>query len=391
MNRSFQFESRPDAESLNAFAEQALAERERGQILAHLAVCGRCRQVVALAQSAAAEPVAPAVYSAIRPASWRRSWRWAPAAALAAMVALAFLVHIGRRHQGAELARVEPQAARQGNIFNPSAPPRETVPASPAPARSAAKSLKPAAPGAVSQPISQGFLASAARSSEAETVERPAAGQNEAALLPGASGPESLAHGTAVQFKPEAWQQQQMLRAAQSHDLAARAMLQARANAVSGRAQASRILTAAAPAPQNESEAVSPVTIEVSKQKPMAAFAAPFVAKTVVLPSGLLAVSTVTARHRTLSLDAAGTLFLGEAAGSRWERVARQWTGRAVAVRIQRALDGNLSATLAGGGANQEFSGPGAPLSPAAAFEIVNDKDLVWVSLDGRTWEAKQK
>ncbi len=43
----------PDAESLSAFAEQALGERERAEVLAHLAVCGRCRQVVALAREAA--------------------------------------------------------------------------------------------------------------------------------------------------------------------------------------------------------------------------------------------------------------------------------------------------------------------------------------------------
>ncbi len=43
----------PDAESLSAFSEQALARRERVEVLAHLAVCGRCREVVALAREAA--------------------------------------------------------------------------------------------------------------------------------------------------------------------------------------------------------------------------------------------------------------------------------------------------------------------------------------------------
>ena len=43
----------PGAESLSAFAEQALAERERAEVFAHLAVCGRCRRVVALAREAA--------------------------------------------------------------------------------------------------------------------------------------------------------------------------------------------------------------------------------------------------------------------------------------------------------------------------------------------------
>ena len=50
-----QLDHHPDAESLNAFAEQALADQERGKILAHLAECSRCRQVVYLAQEAVVE------------------------------------------------------------------------------------------------------------------------------------------------------------------------------------------------------------------------------------------------------------------------------------------------------------------------------------------------
>jgi hypothetical protein len=59
MNVKSQLDLHPDAESLNAFAEQALGERERGEILAHLAGCGRCRQVVFLAQEAAAMELEP--------------------------------------------------------------------------------------------------------------------------------------------------------------------------------------------------------------------------------------------------------------------------------------------------------------------------------------------
>ncbi len=55
MNSTFQLDSHPDAESLNAFAEQALSEREREPILAHLAACSRCRQVIFLAQQAASD------------------------------------------------------------------------------------------------------------------------------------------------------------------------------------------------------------------------------------------------------------------------------------------------------------------------------------------------
>ena len=37
MNATTKHDFHPDAESLSAFAEQALGERERGQVLAHLA------------------------------------------------------------------------------------------------------------------------------------------------------------------------------------------------------------------------------------------------------------------------------------------------------------------------------------------------------------------
>src|ERR1700704_6633015 len=43
----------PDADLLAAFAEQALSTTERDGVLQHLALCGDCREVVALALPAA--------------------------------------------------------------------------------------------------------------------------------------------------------------------------------------------------------------------------------------------------------------------------------------------------------------------------------------------------
>ena len=54
------------------------------------------------------------------------------------------------------------------------------------------------------------------------------------------------------------------------------------------------------------------------------------------LPSGRLAVSIASADHRTLAVDEKGTLFLREDSGGTWEKVKRQWTGRAVLVRSAR-------------------------------------------------------
>jgi hypothetical protein len=90
MNSTSQLDLHPDADSLNAFAEQALAVPEREQILAHLAGCSRCRQVIFLAQQAAARRGSgnPAhnsnprawfgtgVLPGFRLRLWRRRWRW---------------------------------------------------------------------------------------------------------------------------------------------------------------------------------------------------------------------------------------------------------------------------------------------------------------------------
>lgn len=405
-----QLESHPDAESLSAFAEQALAERERGQILAHLAACGRCRKVVALAQKAAPELVAavPTAYSAIRPRSWWRNWRfaWAPAAALAAVIALAFVVHIGleRARQKTELAKVEPQAVFQGEkiLSKPSVPARAEktapVPTAPVAAQSATSNLKPAPASTTLEQLSPEPAAPAARSSAA--MAPAGAGRNVAVLPPGTSGMEAFAPGAPAQFKPQAaaWEQQPQLasdlaRASRARVTVAKVMPRMSASEMQGREPATRILTSASPAPQLEAKYAPPITVEFSRPELMSVLAAPAGAKTVVLPSGLMAVSTVTARRGTLAIDGAGMLFLRDNPGSRWEHVARQWTGRAVAVRMQRALHADASAALAGGEARPEpgFNRPSVPLAPAAVFEIVNDKDAVWVSVDGRTWKAKQE
>src|SRR6266436_9420550 len=46
-------QAHPDADLLTAFAEQALSATERDGVLQHLALCGDCREVVALALPAA--------------------------------------------------------------------------------------------------------------------------------------------------------------------------------------------------------------------------------------------------------------------------------------------------------------------------------------------------
>jgi hypothetical protein len=388
MNANSQLDVHPDAESLNAFAEQALAERERGQILAHLAGCSRCRQVVYLAQEAAAEMERATTVPAVRPASrhesWFRNWRftWAPVAALAAVVALAYVVHLRRVETVSEMATVAPQTAPQNAVSNSGAVTQATrVPAAPA---SAAPGPKPSeirerkkAPASVESaqlpPSFSAAIANAARANEPAN-----AGSEEAAMLPGASGAGYSALGSAAELKREpavaAWQKEQERAAAASqvHGMAAKSIAQASGSESAKREGTDRIVTAAAP--QFDASRAPSASFEAGARPRAAGVFAVYTAKQAGLPSGLAAVSTATAQHRILAVDKAGTVFLSEDSGGHWESVARQWSGHAVAVRMQAAAKANPSVTV---------------LSPEVVFEIVNDQSQVWVSTDGRTWKAK--
>ncbi len=83
----------PDANVLAAFAERALSERERAQVLTHLADCAGCRETVSLAGSALeADAEAPARVPASRWLSWP-VLRWGALAACAVVVGAAVTLH----------------------------------------------------------------------------------------------------------------------------------------------------------------------------------------------------------------------------------------------------------------------------------------------------------
>ena len=80
----------PEAEQLNAFAENALAANERESVLTHLATCAECRQVVSLAVASRPEG-APLVKPARGGFRWA-TFQWAAVAASVAIVTVAVLV-----------------------------------------------------------------------------------------------------------------------------------------------------------------------------------------------------------------------------------------------------------------------------------------------------------
>jgi hypothetical protein len=82
----------PDADLLTAFAERSLSERERAQVLEHLAQCAVCREVVYLAQPELEEATPGVSAAPIRWYSWRRLQWAALAASVSVVIALAVLV-----------------------------------------------------------------------------------------------------------------------------------------------------------------------------------------------------------------------------------------------------------------------------------------------------------
>ena len=82
-------EMHPDADLLTAFAERALGERERAQVLAHLAACADCREVVALARPQDEAEAAAAAPRGAR--GWVLRWQTAAALVTVAVAAVALL------------------------------------------------------------------------------------------------------------------------------------------------------------------------------------------------------------------------------------------------------------------------------------------------------------
>ena len=115
----------PDSGMLNAFAEQALSERERNSVLEHLSACLPCREVLSLAQADVES--ASNIASVTRRRTWWIGWpvlRWGSLAACIVVVAAAVLVN--REHKaGSSVARVTELSAPQ--------PVREMAKAAPAP------------------------------------------------------------------------------------------------------------------------------------------------------------------------------------------------------------------------------------------------------------------
>jgi carboxypeptidase family protein/photosynthesis system II assembly factor YCF48-like protein/putative zinc finger protein len=111
----------PDADVLSAFAENALSPGERARVLAHLADCGECRQILFLSLP---QPAATQKVLTPSPRPWHFALRWAAVAASVVVVGGVIAV----RH---ELLRKPMQVATTGPMVDSYAKSKvaeETVP-----------------------------------------------------------------------------------------------------------------------------------------------------------------------------------------------------------------------------------------------------------------------
>ena len=343
MNQKTQSSAHPDAEILNGFAEQALGASERDEVLGHLAICARCREILALA-GAAVEAERVAALPRRKP--WFASWRLtlAPALALAGVAAVAVFVYVRHKDQAAEMARVEapvPPAAEAGTGVPSMNGPDERLKG----ARQVVN--KTSAPPASASYGSAGLMAQGSFAAQAPPPVKMAEAEDKAAA------PPPVAEAVATDRAPVA------SIASKDRNEAEHAIATQKTLAMASAVQAQPAAGNAAPAPASTYRAMTLApSAEQRLHVPMR--------KAAALPGGLGMVSSAVIGQWTVAIDTAGNVFLSRDAGQRWVEVARQWTGRAVRVE---------SKTEAG--------------AAKSIFELSNDQNQIWTSTDAAIWTPR--
>jgi hypothetical protein len=417
MSATSQHEFHPDVERLNAFAEQALTQRERDDVLAHLAVCARCRQVVELAQQAAgADEVAVADAdkrrAVVQPDAWWKRWRlvWVPTAVVAAFAVASISVLIRQAEQRDKTFRIAEQAAPVASspalVPSPQEQANAAPPASPPPANNlAAKNEKKARPGTVPRPgeggqvaTGEGHAAGAMNGLVAASGEAGGTVSGEAyGSIGGSRAPAGIAAVYKTPTETAVYQEEQEKQAEASERRLFAAKTEA--PAASPTAEADKHVPESGAATDSKQFAIGDQQLHkiaapassaagFAKLSP-GALAAGHVGTVINLPSKLPASSIASAGQTMLAIDRSGSLFRSQDSGATWEPVTKQWTGRAVIVR--RSAE-PISTAPAPPGAQAEpagASGSGAASRLSAVFELLNDQSQVWRSTDGITWTAK--
>jgi hypothetical protein len=411
-----QHENHPDAEMLSAFAEQALGGRERGEVLEHLAACGRCRQVVALAREAAGAEVAARRHAPARPRVWFRSWglALAPVAAVAASAVVAIYVHERDVERSVEVAKVEQQRLAEKAPMPPQAssqPPAQAGPPTASPAErpapmeraGAARRTPVAEPDepAAAPPPESANAPLASREEPAGTSGVEGRGTMGAAFAPSETSADDKTRAEVALYDEEREKETEAeLEVRDKHLSAARAKKTPAGEHGSGGGTAGR--GTAGSGAGGSSEQVAAIDQQLETQPAPAtsagglmkfrhgAFSGIRAPNPVQLPSGLPAISIAHSSERMIAIDNAGTVFLSEDSGANWEPVTTQWTGRAVLVRKKTSPQPEDAAPPAAKAESPGgTSGSGAVSESDTVFELLNDQGQVWLSADGKIWAAR--
>ena len=406
----------PDADQLNAFAEQVLPEHERLETLAHLAECADCRQIVFLAQHA--QQADDRLLQEVPGRSgWWKNWRvlWPAAAALTC--GLLVIVFLQRRHP-VDLAQRSDVALESSALVAPSkAPaPRPAAPAAPQPGPPASPPSAAAKAASSLHPVSvvphkeiggvasvNGDLAMDKLKPNLSGFNRnvPAGGQQSVnALSAGSEAGSSVISSSIAQAAPSQERKDSLF-----PDKRQTAALQSQNQLFSQPAAAPRSLSEAS---QDNVPHITNQTVDVTSAPSVVQTENAVISASVFnpggaarvesakapLPSKRFAVSTISNGVETLAVDSAGDLFLSKDGGKSWRSVAHQWEGKAVRVSLASSSSMrqpvSAKAYSAGGTASTELE-PVTPAAvpPAGGFELTSDTGATWSSSDGLVWKLK--
>lgn len=406
MNPTIQPGMHPDAESLTAFAELLLPAAEREEILAHMSTCGRCREIVFLAQQAVEEdqpePAAAAVDAPVKQRTSWFNWRWAwiPAMACAGLIGVAVMQHY-RRAENQTATNVAPTDA----LSTAGSPRAEIQNTTTQNEPKATKQAKPSGIIAEREDFPQNLRRDEAKSllDEKKPADQKDVGMRATVpaivLAPGVSGGST--HGmmaaraktsaiggplAADQFQQQNMaNQQNMLQQSQNAQLdtankTANAESVPRGESETVSVQAQPVIPTQQPAPAAPPQVSAIATTEQNNAISLAGAARISKKEKASLPNGQEALSVASGGgSRTIALDIKGALYLSEDGGKHWKLVRTQWTGHAVLVRsVNTAGKGNAVGAL---GAMK--------VSPTVKFELVTDDLQTWLSADGNIWTLK--
>jgi hypothetical protein len=396
----------PDADVLSAFAEHALPDHERLETLAHLAECADCREIVFLSQQVQ-ETHVPDPHAVAGRTGWLRNWRnlWPVAAALTCGV----LVFAFREHRRPVDV---PQRSAIAFESNAAVPPshveliQPVVPEPiPSPRSSATAKMATSPHRALAVPHGNaggistvhGNLATDHLNNNLSVFGRDATtvGQQSANAFSAGSHLMGGAVGGPVAQAPSTQERKNNLLVARGEQMvvlpsqnqlfpqepaAARSSNEFHGDLQQSASQ-SVAVASAPPFVQSHGAVLSASTFSGKAALAKSANArAP-------LPSALPAASTISNGLATLAVDSAGDLFLSKDAGMHLQRVAQQWTGKAVKVSLESPA--SKTQGLAGTpSAGFEAVTPAA-VPTRVGLELTTDAGAVWSSVDGLVWRQR--